>query len=165
MRYAGKVYPDKKMAWPREYAPCEEEFLFFAKVLIFEEIVDVYNVRMSRDERLPAIVRRINLVHHVEESRHLAFGRGLVKELFDRHSPAWPAETLEGVRDYLRSYLVATWKEYYNPDAYRDAGLADPLGVYEAAFNDPHCHGHREEVSRKCLRYLQQNGILEEVSL
>jgi len=47
LRYAGKVYPDRKMVIPREYAPGEEDFLFFAKVMVFEEIVDVYNVRMS----------------------------------------------------------------------------------------------------------------------
>ncbi len=161
-RYAGKVYRDKKMAWPREYATGEEDFLFFAKVMIFEEIVDVYNVTMSKDDRLPPIVRRINLVHHVEESRHLAFGRGLVKELFERHAPSWSPETLQGVRDYLKGYVVATWKEYYNPDAYRDAGLRDPLGVQERAFDDPRCREHRERVTRKCQRYLVENRILEE---
>ena len=78
-RYAGKVYRDRKLMFPREYAPGEEDFLFFAKVLIFEEIVDVYNMAMAKDSRLPAIVRRINLAHHLEESRHLAFGRLFVK--------------------------------------------------------------------------------------
>ena len=51
--YAGKVYPDRKVAFPREYAAGEEDFLFFAQVLIFEEIVDVYNVHLATDERLP----------------------------------------------------------------------------------------------------------------
>lgn len=162
MRYAGKVYPDKKMAWPREFAPGEEDFLFFVKVLIFEEIVDAYNVMMSRDERLPTIVRRINHVHHVEESRHLAFGRAIVKELFERHSPSWSEETLYGVREYLKNYMTATWKDYYNPDVYRDAGLDDPMAIREEAFDDPRCQEHRNNMAQKCMRYLQENHILEE---
>src|SRR2546425_4636400 len=86
-RYAGKIYPDKKMVFPRDYEPGEEDFIFFAKVLVFEEIVDVYNVAMSRDERLVPLARRINLLHHRDEARHLVFGRRIVADLFARHAP------------------------------------------------------------------------------
>ncbi len=165
MRYAGKVYPEKKITWPREYAVGEEEFLFFAKVLVFEEIVDVYNVRMARDARLPEIVRRINLIHHLDESRHLAFGRELVLLLFHQYAPTWTRETLETVRAYLATYMKATWREYYNPNVYADAGISQPLEVYEATFDDPACRAHRQTISRKCLRYMRQNGILEGVDL
>ena len=41
MKYAGKVYPDRRMqAGEREYEDGEEDLLFFARILIFEEIVD-----------------------------------------------------------------------------------------------------------------------------
>ena len=66
------------------------------------------------------------------------------------------------MRDYLKSYVVATWKEYYNPDVYRDAGLHDPLGIREEAFDDPRCQERRKKVTGKCLRYLRKNHILEE---
>ncbi len=161
-RYAGKLYPDKKLTFPRQYAPGEEDFLFFAKIMIFEEIVDTYNLRMAKDERLAPIARQINYLHHRDETRHLAFGRQLVKELFERHSPAWPPETLCGVRDYLGSYLAATWKEYYNPDVYRDAGLPEPHDVQEAAFAHPRSRAHRKEISAGCIRYLLQHGMLTE---
>jgi len=161
-RYAGKVYPDKKMVFPRDFAPGEEDFLFFAKVLIFEEIVDVYNVRMAGDERLAPIARRINLLHHRDEARHLVFGRQLVQELFNCYAPTWPDETLRGVREYLRDYLVATWKEYYNPEVYRDAGLKDPLDIQDRAFLHPQCWEHRRRVSAGCVRYLLQSNIFEE---
>ncbi len=162
-RYAGKVYRDRKVAFPRQYAPGEEDFLFFAKVLVFEEIVDVYNLAMSKDARLPAIVRRINLIHHLEESRHLAFGRLLVQRLFERRAPTWPEATQRGVRDYLAAYLESTWREYYNPDVYRDAGLSDPLAVQEAAFDSPAACEHRRKVTKKCVAYLVKHHILEEV--
>src|SRR6185295_3917673 len=117
-RYAGKVYPDRKLDFPRKYAPGEEDFLFFARVLVFEELADVHNQRMAGDERLAPIARRINLIHHLEETRHLVFGRQIVAELFERHAPGWSSGVLDGLRGYLAAWIVATWREYYNPEVY-----------------------------------------------
>jgi hypothetical protein len=162
-RYAGRIYPEKKLVFPREYAPGEEEFLFFAKVLVFEELVDVYNVEMSLDQRLHPIARQINSLHHLDEARHLVFGRRLVAELFHRYAPQWSAATLDGVRAYLAGYLGATWKEYYNPDVYRDAGLpGDPYEIAETAFAHDAARTHRARVSARCLRTLFETGILTE---
>lgn len=164
-RYARKIYPDRKLVFEREYAPGEEDFLFFTKVLIFEEIVDVYNVRMAKDERLAPIARRINLLHHQEETRHLAFGRRLVRELFETGGQVWDAETLHGIREQLAAYLAATWKEYYNPDVYRDAGLSDSYTLARDTFASASSVRHRTEVTGKCIRYLLENGILEKEPL
>jgi hypothetical protein len=161
-RYAGKIYPDKKLVFPREYARGEEDFLFFAKVLVFEEIVDLYNVTMARDERLVEIARQINLLHHRDEARHLVFGRQIVKELFARHSPSWSPETIQGVRDYMKNYLVSTWKEYYNPDVYSDAGIESPYDAHEEAFQAESSRAHRKRISGGCVRFLSENGILDE---
>jgi hypothetical protein len=163
MRYAGKVYPDRKMVFSREYAPGEEDVLFFAKVLIFEELVDVYNKRMAKDERLAAIARQINFLHHRDESRHLAFGRLHLKNLFEKHSPSWPAETREGVREYLKNYIVTTWKEYYNPAVYRDAGFGSPFDIQEEALQSDITRQHRKQISAGCIRFLMETGMLAEV--
>jgi hypothetical protein len=160
-RYAGKVYRDRKVAFAREYAEGEEDFLFFAKVLIFEEIVDVYNLRMSKDERLEPIARQINLIHHLEESRHLAFGRAMTAELFERHAPRWTAETRRSVSEYLALYLRTTWKEYFNPDVYADAGIGDPYAVARSAFDHPACRERRREIASGCVRYLLERGMIE----
>lgn len=162
MKYAGKIYADKKIAFPREYEPGEEDFLFFAKALVFEEIVDVYNVAMARDERLARIARQINLLHHRDEARHLVFGRQIVKEIFARYAPRWKEETLLSVREYLKNYLAATWKEYYNPDVYRDSGISSPFDVQQIAFHADSSRAHRRRISDGCVRYLLENNILEE---
>jgi hypothetical protein len=161
MRYAGKVYPDKKMNLERDYASGEEEFLFFTKVLIFEEIVDVYNVRMAQDERLAPVAREINRLHHRDEARHLVFGRQMVSELFKEHVAQWNAEVLQGVRKYLEQYLLATWKEYYNPDVYRDLNMSLPYEVSQNAFEQQTTREHRREVSNGCIRHLLTHHILE----
>ena len=160
-RYAGKVYPDHKVAFPREYAEGEEDFLFFAKVAIFEEIVDRYNLVQGRDERLVAVARQINANHHAEETRHLVFGRRIVEHLWGRWSEAWPPPVVAGVRSYLEAYLEATWKEYYNPDVYRDAGFDEPWAVARQAWDDPRARSHRQDVTRRCLRPFLEAGVFE----
>lgn len=161
-RYAGRIYPDRKVGFPQEYAEGEEDLLFFAKVAIFEEIVDRYNVAMGRDERLVPVARQINANHHAEETRHLVFGRRIVEHLWQRHSPGWPAATVAGVRGYLANYLEATWREYYNPDVYRDAGFTDPYATARQAWEHPATVAHRGSLSRTCLRFLAAAGVLEE---
>jgi hypothetical protein len=161
-RYAGKIYAEKKLPFPHEFAPGEEDFLFFGKVLVFEEIVDVYNRRMARDERLAPIVREIHRLHHFEEARHLVFGRELVGELFERHRRDWSEDVLRRVRGTLAGYLGATWKEYYNPQVYRDVGLEDEFELRRAVIASSAARSHRAEVSQGCLRFLLETGILEE---
>jgi len=160
-RYAGKVYADRKVAFPRDYAEGEEDFLFFAKVAIFEEIVDRYNVFMARDENLVPVARQINANHHLEEARHLVFGRRIVAGLWRHWVERWPADVVEGVRRYLAAYVVATWREYYNPHVYRDVGLGDPRVVATTAWEHPTTRAHRERVTRAALRPLVEAGVLE----
>lgn len=161
-RYAGKIYPDRKLVLPREHAPGEEDVLFFAKVMIFELLVDTFNRRMAKDERLHPLAREINRRHHEDESRHLAFGRLLVEELWRRHAPAWSEATRAAVPAYLAAYLTATWKEYYNPDVYKDAGVAaggDAARLAREAFASDVARARRAEIETRCVRVLRDLGL------
>lgn len=160
--YGNKVYPDKKFGIPAEYSQGEEDFLFFGKVVIFEELVDRYNVHMARDDKLDELARQINEYHHNDESRHLAFGREITKSLFKEYATNWDEQTLARVRQYLSDYMIATWKEYYNPSVYRDAGLIDAYELYESALVSPICKQHRENISANCIKFFIDNGILLE---
>lgn len=160
-RYAGKVYADRKVAFPREYAQGEEDFLFFAKVAIFEEIVDRYNLAMARDETLVPVARQINANHHNDEARHLVFGRRIVAELWRSWAGRWPPAVVDGIRRYLAAYVVATWREYYNPQVYRDAGFTDPWMVASNAWEHPATRQHRHQITRRALRPLLEAGIVE----
>lgn len=162
-QYAGKVYADRKIVFPREYAEGEEEFLFYTKIFIFEELVDYYNVTTAKDEKVHPLSREINRNHHIDESRHLAFGRVMLKELFDRYNAKWSAETLQNVRNYIKVYYQTTWREYYNPDIYKDAGLKYPYELAEKVYESPAAIEHRAKASRTSLHYLLKSGIIEEV--
>ena len=161
LRYGGKIYPDRKVAFPREYAPGEEDLLFFARVAVFEELVDRYNSAMGRDDRLAPVARRINANHHAQETRHLVFGRRLVEHLWRCHAPGWSDETVAGVRAHLAGYVMATWREYYNPDVYRDAGFPDPYATARQAWDHPATAAHRAALTARSLRWLYEAGILE----
>lgn len=160
-RYA-RVYRSRQPSFaetrPRDVA----DLLFFAKTMIFEEIVDRYNWVQARDERLEPIARFINHNHHFEESRHLIFGRKLVAALWEACSPGWSAETVEEIRGDLAQFFVATWREYYNSDVYADVGLADPWELAESAWSADAQRAHRREVSTKCVGLLTDIGILLE---
>jgi len=159
-RYAGGIYADRKLVLPRTYAPGEEDVLFFAKVLVFELVVDAFNQRMAKDDRLHPLVREINRRHHEDESRHLAFGRLVVEELWRRHASAWSEETRAGVRTYIAAYLDATWREYFNPDVYKDAGLAKPYELAREAFASAPARARMDEIGARTTRILRELELL-----
>jgi hypothetical protein len=106
--------------------PLVDDLLFFARVRLFEEIVDSDNLAMAGDQRLAGVARAINQRHHLDERRHLAFGRRVVRRLGDQARQARTTEDIAFVARELDAFLTATWREYYNPRCYRDAGVPEP---------------------------------------
>ena len=161
-RYIGKVYPEKKLALPREFAKGEEEVTFFCLAMVVEELGDYYNLVVEKDPRVDPLVREINKVHHIDEARHLAFGRLYLAELFERYSPGWSPESLAGFRQWLANYLKSSWGDYYNLTVYRDAGISDAYEVRQVALNHPSSIEHRQRASDKVVRYFVKTGLLAE---
>jgi hypothetical protein len=151
-RHYHNPYAESAQAWPQTIAPADswctapeseqDDFLFFAKTMIFEEIVGYYNALQAKDMRLHPMARFINKYHHDEETRHLVFGRRLVTRLWEVCSPAWGEQVREDVREYLRTFIAMAWREYYKPDVYPDCGLDDPWGVAERAWQSPPQRSH-----------------------
>jgi predicted GNAT superfamily acetyltransferase len=173
-KYAKKIYPDRKVvASGGTGNPDQGDFLFFAKVLIFEEIVDRFNLAMSKDARLHPVAVAINHNHHVEEARHLAFGRRLTADLWAEGEKTWSEQDRRDLGAYLQRFLVVSWKEYYNPDVYRDAGLEDalrgrraecnPWQLQQLAWDHPAGRARRATMSEKCTSFLAQSNVIPEV--
>ena len=160
-RYA-RVYRSRHVSFPPRPQREVEDVLFFAKVLIFEEHADRYNVLQAKDERLHPLSRFINEAHHADESRHLVFNRAIVKAFWGAYSPGWDERQREEIRDYLGQFFAMTWREYYNPDVYADSGFDAPWLVAEEAWNAPGQREHRRRVSAKCLRFFLSTGLLLE---
>ncbi|MFT5732078.1 MAG: hypothetical protein ACJAZN_000973 [Planctomycetota bacterium] len=159
-RYIGKVYPDKKVAFGRTYEKGEEEVAFFCKVLVVEELGDVYNVAMQKDERIAPLVAKLNWVHHRDEARHMAFGRRFLGELAEHWLATWSEEVTEKFREWLAAYIRSSWADFYNPAMYRDAGLPKPYDIRVRAMADPLCRAHRERVSSPLVEFFISTGLL-----
>ncbi len=161
-KYLGKVYPEKKLALGQnEWSKSQEEVAFFCKVLVVEELGDYYNVKMMLDDSIEPIVKRINWVHHRDESRHLGFGRRHLTELVERHAPEWTDEQKKDFSDWLGQYVRSSWADFYNPTMYKDAGLPSPYEVRKMALAHPATAVHRDKASKKLLNIFLRLGLLE----
>lgn len=160
-RYAGKVYPDRSMHGSESGDKEIDTFLLFARINVFEEIVDHYNRVMANDTRLAPVVREINRIHHVEELRHLNFGRRFLQHCLDKHVDDWDAGRREALREHVSGYLQLVWKQYYNPDVYRDAGIIEPFDAWRAFSDAQAAREHRERVGQRRLSWLRKLNLLE----
>lgn len=160
--YAETISPDRRVAFPRETAEGEEEFLFYAQVLVFEELVDAFDRRIAADTRVAPIARAIHGYHHGDEKRHLAFGRAVVRDLFTRSRERWSADELDRVRTRLVDFLRATWRSTYEPLVYEAAGLEDPYALVAEVREHPANRERRRELSAGCLDFLLREEILTE---
>ena len=134
----GRVYPPRTFALGEPELDAEQrDVLFFARVLVFEELVDAYNRRIAADARVAPLAREINRRHHLDETRHLAFGRALLRELYATRVRRWPPAARRALDERLEAYTRSLWLEYANPSVYRDAGLDDAYALARRAVADP----------------------------
>ncbi|WP_297462642.1 diiron oxygenase [Ferrovum sp.] len=162
----GKVYPDvfagqKKVA-DRNYAEGEESLLFFIKAFVFELVSDEYNQVVAADTRINDLVRYINHNHHVDESRHIAFGRQMIVDLYERGKAKWSADTMKGVRTYIAQFMNALWGAFYNTEVYVDAGISNAKELRDRVFSSQDAREFRALMSVRPQRFLCEIGVLEE---
>ncbi|GAA3129075.1 hypothetical protein GCM10010521_14180 [Streptomyces rameus] len=161
LRYGGKIYPDKSLP----VATAEEDaavanFLVFARILIFEELVDHFNIRMGRDTLLHPLIREVNQVHHDDEWRHIIMGRKLVGLLYEPLRARGDQELRTRLDLYLRRYITASAQSLYNPTVYRDAGIPEAFAFREELLRDPARVAHHETFFKRVTRFLVSQEII-----
>ncbi|HJD83559.1 diiron oxygenase [Kitasatospora aureofaciens] len=165
LRYGGRLYPAQpalKADSVEHLSTVARELIVFARILIFEEIVDYYNAHMATDQSLPVIAREINRVHHQDESRHVAFGRMIFTNLLAQVAKRDPNE-VPVVAEYLESYLQYSIATLYNPAAYRDAGIPDALALRRRALEHPARIEAHEQVLKRTRKFLSKAGVGREL--
>ncbi len=161
-RYVGKIYPARQMRLPRTYLPGEEEFLFFAQILIFEEIAAWVNRKLAGDSALWPIVRQINEYHATEEARHLVFGRAVAEDLWAASSKDWGDVECRRIGAYLRSYTRVTLRGYIDPAVYTDVGIkGDVFALRDEALASPSWLRFEDQATRRLRAVWSALGILE----
>jgi len=159
--YGGKVYPVKKLTPAATGSTAIQDLIIFGRILIAEELCDVFNARMADDARLPPIARQINAVHHDDESRHIAFGRQMMRALHEEATACCAAEELRAAGEYLAHYVSVCLLSFYNPAVYRDAGLSDPMSVRPRLLADPGRRAAHRQTMERTVAFLDRTGLLD----
>lgn len=162
-KYVGRVYPEKKFSFERDYAPGEELIRFYSLAMVVEACGDYFNVRTMNDDGCAPVVRQISHLHHVDEARHLSFDRSYLTELTAEYVPQWDDATLNAFRAWLAGFLKVHWVMHYNPSAYRDAGIEDAYEAQQIALAAAPQRALRERASEPVVKFLLKIGLLEEV--
>lgn len=161
-RRYGKIYPDATV-WVSsvDIRPELDVFLAFLRILIFEEIGDYFNIRMSGDVRLPPIVRALNAVHHADESRHIAAGRQVARHLWGLLGGSLSREEKATLEAQLKEYVAFTLQSFYNPKMYADAGIRDSYGFRRDLLRQPARRRRHGVFLARSLSFLKAGGIIE----
>jgi hypothetical protein len=165
LKYGGKVYPDKGVRLEMSSEGEAAHFLVFARLLLFEEIVDFFNKKMGEDERLHPTIRQVNAIHHQDESRHVAFGRQIVSLLHRQLREKLGAEELADLELYLKRYLRKSVDGLVNPHAFRDAGIPEPYRVRNEVLADPAFHDLERRMLKRSMSFLVSEGIFTDDTL
>ncbi|MEV0635595.1 diiron oxygenase [Streptomyces sp. NPDC050619] len=160
LRYGKKIYRQPGGVAAEIPQSNVESLLVFARILIFEELVDHFNSKMALDNRLHETIRAINRIHHQDESRHIAFGRELVAALFVDVQRTCTQQELDDISTYLKRYMTFSFESLYNPQVYRDADIDRPQELRRELLQGPARAEFEATVFRKTAKYLQKTGII-----
>lgn len=161
LKYGKKIYADKKLKIQVDIEdPDVESFLVFSRILIFEEIVDFFNIRMGKDESLHPIIRQVNAIHHQDESRHIAFGREIVRQLYERLQPKQTPERLKELDQYLQRFMAASVNSLYSPTVYQDAGVPEPYKARTELLASPARKEENRKIMKRTVDYFVNNGMV-----
>jgi len=160
LRYLGKIYPNRGIAFSEPESPLVQNFVVFSRILIFEEIVDYFNSRIGSDQRIHPTIRDLNRIHHEDESRHIAFGRQLVTLAFQKVCDEGNDSDPEFCRDYTRRFLDSSVTGLYNPHVYRDAGIVEPLAFRRRVLADPARVTAHEAMTKRTTSFFYRIGAM-----
>lgn len=169
-KYGGKIYVTPNISVGSDAGELERDLYMFASTLIFEEFVDYYNHRVGKNDAVPDIVREINYQHHVDESRHVSFGREVVRDLFQEiRQTGASAEQLTRISRTFKGLIGHFIGLMYCRDAYEDADVFKPLGFDSAAAmrnalrRHPDRSGRHEIWFRRTAMFFEREGIIDDV--
>jgi hypothetical protein len=71
-------------------------------------------------------------------------------------------EQRSGFQSWLAGFMRTNWLTFYNPAAYKDAGIPDPYEVARNAFSHPAQVALRERITEPVTRFFLKIGLLAE---
>ena len=124
-------------------------------ILIGEEIPDRFQREQVNDESIQPLMRMVNRIHIIEESRHISYARAEIVRSIGSVSRA----ELPYHRALLARFAFIVSRSLISPEVYRCVGL-DPQVARRAALANPH---HRESLrfgGEKIVGFLTENRLI-----
>jgi hypothetical protein len=127
----------------------------YAAILVVEEILDIFQRELMKDERVQPLTRATSQIHVVEEARHMRFAR----EEIARRTPQLSAWQRRKHRSLVAAVALIAVDNLVQPGVYAAAGL-DPDRARAAARANEHYAGKLREAARGLVTFLRGVGLI-----
>jgi hypothetical protein len=127
----------------------------YAAILVAEEILDIFQRDLMRDERVQPLTRRTSQIHVVEEARHMRFARDEVA----RRAPQLGFFSRRQHRTMVASVAAIVADNLVQPQVYAAVGL-DPAEAKAAARANEHYKTKLRDASSGLVSFLREVGLI-----
>lgn len=114
-----------------------QDLLFFGRVYILESFLDYLNSSAMRDESIDSTARDIHRFHHIEEARHMAFDRAVIRYCVCKVKSQGIADELDLIATLLKDYGKVALQSLYSPRVYKRIGLSEATSISREAQDVP----------------------------
>jgi len=127
----------------------------YAAILVAEEILDIFQRDLMKDERVQPLTRATSQIHVVEEARHMRFAR----EEILRRTPALSRWQLRRHRTVVATIAAIVAENLVQPQVYAAAGLDVQRACAAAKANEHYAAKLRESASG-LVAFLRGAGLV-----
>ncbi|WP_029430526.1 diiron oxygenase [Blastococcus sp. URHD0036] len=127
----------------------------YAAILVAEEILDIFQRDLMRDERVQPLTRRTSQIHVVEEARHMRFARDEVA----RRAPRLTWLGRRQHRTVVASVAAIVADNLVQPQVYASVGL-DPQEAKAVARSNEAYRAKLRDASSGLVAFLREVGLI-----
>jgi hypothetical protein len=127
----------------------------YAAILVAEEILDIFQRDLMKDERVQPLTRATSQIHVVEEARHMRFAR----EEIARRTPELTNFQLWRHRTAVASVAAIVADNLVQPEVYASVGL-DPEEAKAVARANRHYGDKLRDASAGLVAFLRDVGLV-----
>ena len=127
----------------------------YAAILVAEEILDIFQRDLMKDERVQPLTRATSKIHVVEEARHMRFAR----EEIARRTPDLGRRQLRRHRTAVASVAAIVADNLVQPEVYASVGL-DPKTARAAARANDHYGDKLRGAAGGLVSFLRGVGLV-----
>jgi hypothetical protein len=127
----------------------------YAAILVAEEVLDIFQRDLMKDERVQPLTRATSQIHVVEEARHMRFAR----EEIARRAPELSSWQLHKHRTAVAAVAAIVADNLVQPEVYASVGL-DPRTAKATARANEHYTGKLRDASTGLVGFLRGVGLI-----